>query len=569
MTTPWSARLPRPERDRIAQARAEVGNTTVAPPVSLAMVVVFLLAITAPHVAQIALDPGLYRRTLSTAGVPATSAAETWVGRVAAANRHLLGRFQTFEDRLAEDSAVGRYVRPLVQDVMTGWLGAGTAQVEIGADGWLFYRPDIDHVTGRGFLAPDALESRAAAGDTLVSARQPDPRPALLALRDQLERRGISLIVMPTPVKPSVEPEHIRAPIASAGIVTNRSYARFRDELTRAGVVVFDVPRILEGMKRDGAGPLYLTTDTHWRPETVARVASDLAALIETTVALDEREEPDAGYRVTSAEVANQGDTAALLGLGSDPRRYPPETVTVERVETTTGVPWTPDPHAEILLLGDSFSNVYSLETLGWGEGAGLAEQLSRLLGRPVDRLSQNDAGAMAPRRLLAAALGRDAARLARTRIVVYQFASRELSQGDWRPIALVAPRPTDPTLWAPAAGDVATVEATIAAIGEIPRPRTVPYRDHVVALHLTGIEVVTGSDATGRREAVVYTRSMIDNELTEAATYRVGDTLTLRLEPWTTVAAELERINRSELDDPALLAASPWWGVPLTPNQP
>jgi hypothetical protein len=569
MTDHRNVRLPRAERDRIAQARAEVAETTITPRVARAVVVVFLLSIAAPHVAQLGLDPSLYLRTVSTPDPASAPVTRTWTGGVVASNRALLARFQTFEDRLADESAIGRYVRPVVQDVMTGWLDAGTAQVEIGANGWLFYRPDIDHVTGRGFLSPGVLESRAAGGDTVAAARQPDPRPALLDLRDQLERRGIALIVMPTPVKPSVESGRIRSPLADTGVVTNRSYARFRDELSGFGVVVFDVPRILEGIKREGAESLYLKTDTHWRPETMTRVASALAALIETTVALtdlDDRDDQDTHFRGTPTEVANQGDTAALLGLGSRQRRYPPETVRVERVETTAGKPWNPDPEAEILLLGDSFSNVYSMETLGWGESAGLAEQLSLALDRPVDRLSQNDGGAVAPRRLLATALARDAARLSRVRVVIYQFATRELSQGDWRPVELgAAASPTDLARWSPAAFDAATVEATVASIGTIPRPGTVPYRDHIVALHLTNIEVVSGSAAGNRREAVVYARSMIDNVLTEIANYQPGDAIALRLEPWATVAGSFDGINRAELEDPALLLAVPWWGTPLT----
>ena len=70
---------------------------------------------------------------------------------------------------------------------------------------------------------------------------------------------------------------------------------------------------------------------------------------------------------------------------------------------------------------------------MGWGTSAGLAEQLSHVLGRPVDRLVQNDEGAFATR----AILQRDAARLTGKRVVIYQFAMRELSFGDWRVIRM------------------------------------------------------------------------------------------------------------------------------------
>lgn len=86
-----------------------------------------------------------------------------------------------------------------------------------------------------------------------------------------------------------------------------------------------------------------------------------------------------------------------------------------------------------MLLLGDSFTNIFSLGTMGWGEAAGLAEQLSYELQRPVDRFVQNDAGAYATRERLAQALREDPQRLDRVRVVVWQFAARELAFGDWR----------------------------------------------------------------------------------------------------------------------------------------
>ena len=64
--------------------------------------------------------------------------------------------------------------------------------------------------------------------------------------------------------------------------------------------------------------------------------------------------------------------------------------------------PWQRDPKSEILLLGDSFTNIFSLVNMGWGEGAGLAEHLSLALGLPMDAITRNDAGSFATREMLA-----------------------------------------------------------------------------------------------------------------------------------------------------------------------
>jgi alginate O-acetyltransferase complex protein AlgJ len=131
------------------------------------------------------------------------------------------------------------------------------------------------------------------------------------------------------------------------------------------------------------------------------------------------------------------GDTAAMLDLPATQHRYPPERVTIGRVLGADGSPWRPSRSADVLVLGASFSNIYSTASLGWGESAGLAEHLSVALRRPVDRIVQNDQGAFATRARLARDLAGGTDRLAGKRAVIYQFATRELSSGDWAVIDL------------------------------------------------------------------------------------------------------------------------------------
>ena len=560
-----ATRLPRLERARISQAREEVGATAVTPLVARLLVAMFALGIASPFVAQLMVDPDFFRslaaRSATAASPPESRAV---VDRVRAVNRDLLARAGGVEDRLAEESVLGRRLRPVVQGVLTGWLGAGTSQVEPGVDGWLFYRPDLDHVTGPGFLTAEVLARRAAEGDSLSAARQPDPRPALVSLHQQLEGRGIRLIVLPTPVKPSADPRQVGLDRPGTEPVMNPSYRRYVQDLQEAGVAVFDASRVLSAMRREGHGPLYLATDTHWRPETMQRTAVELAAFIERQGWLSE---PVGGHRARRMQVTNVGDTSRLLGLDPNRNLYPSETVTIERIETVQGEAWAPGRSAEVLLLGDSFTNVYSLPSLGWGVSAGLAEHLGLALGRPVDRISQNNDGALIPRRLLATEIGRDTGRFANTQVVVYQFAARELSQGDWRAVGWRAETGRGEgvdAFWVPGFDAIATVEATVAATGVVPRPGSVPYRDHIVAVHLTEIEVPAGEVASTTTGAVVYLRSMIDNELTVAAGYRPGDRVRLRLQSWASVAGAFDGISRGELAEPDLLLAVPWWGVPV-----
>ena len=80
--------------------------------------------------------------------------------------------------------------------------------VYLGREGWLFYEPDVRHVTGRGFLEKRAESSvwiwRRGGSE---AARARDPAEAILDFARQLRGRGIALVVVPTPVKPMVNPE--------------------------------------------------------------------------------------------------------------------------------------------------------------------------------------------------------------------------------------------------------------------------------------------------------------------------------------------------------------------------
>jgi hypothetical protein len=428
--------------DREEIARIEVGHTNVSVAVARAMVVVFLLMVGALPVTELAglvrtdapgpwqvlarLPQVIAQRVATTGDAAAPGRWQTTV----TANRAVLGAFGEFESALEDQSAVGRLLRPPTQRLLTAWTGAGNERVYIGRDGWLFYRPDVEYVTGRPFLDTREHARRVASASEYEQRPQPDPRPAILAFARELEARGITLILMPTPVKPSIHAARLAPGYDDArGAIQNASFDEFVESLTREGVRVFDPAPVI--MQMGDAQPQYLATDTHWRPETMQRVAEALAAYINQVVALPAITPP--GYQSGRREARSLGDTAAMLDLPEGQTLYPPERVTLRFIVDAAGDPWRASRDADVLVLGDSFTNIYSLATMGWGEAAGLIEQLSFELQRPVDRIVQNDQGAYATRDILRreAQAGRD--RLAGKRVVIWQFATRELSAGDWR----------------------------------------------------------------------------------------------------------------------------------------
>jgi hypothetical protein len=453
------------------------------------------------------------------------------------------------EKELETESVVSEWLLPRVQLVLVK-LGAGNEQVYLGHDHWLFYRPDVDYITGPPFLEPKVMTHRSHA-----AALQPDPLKAITAFRDQLATRGIDLIVVPVPMKPGVEAGKLAERSPSHQVLQNISFAEFKARLEKAGVRLFDVEGSLSQRKAViGDAPLYLETDTHWQPGTMEFVAENLAAFVQGSP------RSSAPLQMTDRSVSGVGDIARMLRLPEEMQAYPPETVTIHEV-TAANMPWRASKEANILLLGDSFSNIFSLGALGWGESAGFAEHLSRALGGvPLDCILRNSDAAFATREILGRELARGRDRLAGKKLVIWEFAERELAFGDWKLIEMKLGQPLPAKFFVPKSGESVTASGTVEAISTVPRPGSVPYKDHILALHLIDL-TVEGREETAGLEALVYAESMRDNALTAAARFRPGDRVTLRIRPWTDVSDQYEKINRSEIDDPAVQLEEPCWG--------
>jgi len=195
---------------------------------------------------------------------------------------------------------------------------------------------------------------------------------------------------------------------------------------------------------------------------------------------------------------------------------------------------------------------------MNWGSAAGLAEQLSFALNRPVDAVLRNDDGAHATREMLSRELAQGADRLAGKKIVVWQFAARELAVGDWKLLDLTLRKTGEPVQGPPSVDRDLIVSGTIAAKSAAPRAGQMPYAHHVFTLDLTDLQVHRGMLA--ETKIAVYLFSMKDHENTPAFSWPVGQRVKLKLQPWRPgFFSRYGRINRSETDDIEL--KHPWWG--------
>ncbi|HUS80669.1 MAG TPA: hypothetical protein VM283_05325 [Armatimonadota bacterium] len=327
-----------------------------------------------------------------------------------------------YERALEERSVIARAVRERWHWLSLVALRGGNQKAVVARERTLFYRPSLDFTLAPGFM-------RAPFGEG-------HPVPAIVAFRDSLRRQDVELVLLIAPGKESIYPEWLsRRYQLGDGPPSNQDMQAFLDAMQRAGIpAIYPAEALWRGKL---SGPMYLREDTHWTPEGMALAVDELAR------ALGEGPAGPGGPTTRALAVTRHGDLYDMLGLpGYLPAPLPPETVTVQQVVDASGRPVEPDAESPVVLLGDSFTNIFSVAAMGWGDHAGLGEQLALRLGGPVDIIALNDGGVNTARMNLA----RRPDALAGKRVVVWQFAARDLvvSNGQWRLIEIGARREAD-----------------------------------------------------------------------------------------------------------------------------
>ena len=435
--------------------------------------------------------------------------------------------FKQYETAIEDTSLLRAVLLTPAQEFLTKCFRTGNEKVIVGKDGWLFYSGDYDYLVNPGFMQTGRMHKRDLAG------AHPDAVAAIRKFADDLKARDIRLILIPAPGKPLVYGDKLGAGEDRKG---NKSFDEFKKQVEFFGVTVLDFTDDFIAMRKDGVDS-FLKTDTHWTPAAMQLAAKKTAEAIG-----DAEPDTEDGAKAT---ITARGDIANMLKLPDVDDIFPKQTVEVVQYDVVQ------DRNSDVLLLGDSFTNIFSLDAMGWGTRAGFAETLAHELGRSIDVIARNDSGAHATRDVLSAEFLRGRDRLEGKKVVVWEFAIRELAVGDWTdsPLELKERGESDfLTIEEPK-----TVTATVLAVTSVPRPHSAPYKDHVMSLHL--------GDIDGSNEALVYIASMKDNVWTDAARLRIGDTVQIELKPWADFEDEYGSWNRSEFDDDDLLLQDPCWG--------
>ena len=322
---------------------------------------------------------------------------------------------RAFENKVEDENALVLAFRPKYQLAVWNIFKDPGEKVVLGeGEGrWLFYRQDVEFL-----VQPSPLDVR--------SAKLDNPIQAILKFRDQLKAKGVELLVVITPGKPSIYSERLTG---VDGLKLAGHGKAILDSLATIGLNTVDLYTPLLAAKADDAnlGALYLDDDTHWTPRGAELAAGEIAKKVNAMVdaGLINIGEPSMDYVVSDSLADRMGDIGEMSGLNK---------FNVFKVQQVTGhvvSPFKDDfRKSKILILGDSFSRIYQTDA---PVNAGWIAHFARNISRPVSSIV-SDGGAST---LVREKLARKAGVLKGKKLLIWEFVERDLRFGaeGWKTI--------------------------------------------------------------------------------------------------------------------------------------
>jgi SGNH hydrolase-like domain, acetyltransferase AlgX len=369
-----------------------------------------------------------------------------------------------FEATLKDKSWFQQQLRPLAQRALFAALRDTGAKSVLGRDHWLFYRPDLRYLIEPERPKPVIQDERWVAPGS-DSSQTDGVVDTVVEFRNQLKERGITLVVVPVPVKPSVYPDRVtrRAAGKESNWPSRTQY--LMAALGRRGVPTVDLFAAFRDARASSVGaagstPLFLACDTHWTPLGAGLAAQTVAARLKR---LGLAPPPTKAFLTRPVSVGRWGDVLEMMQIPGLRACFPIEFVPCEQVLDPARGPLVPAPSdrpglyrypgqpASVLVLGDSFCRIYQFpepRSLGEAPGqintaaqsppsdlpakrllpgsAGFISQLALALQAPVDGIYSDGGAATDVRRKLST----NPEILEGKKVVVWEFVERDIALG-------------------------------------------------------------------------------------------------------------------------------------------
>jgi hypothetical protein len=359
-----------------------------------------------------------------------------------------------YEKEMEKVSIFANGIRPAFQFAYYALFGDLGDKGVLGRNGWFFYRPDVEYVT-KNYV----FNERSKIVDANDRPFKESIVDSIVSFKNQLAERGIDLLVVIMPGKPSIYPDMLNEKMSAGSAGTFSHSLQFNKELQAAGVETVDLfAAFAEERKRDAESgdSIYLHTDTHFRSRGVLAAARTVAERVKQ---YSWYQQGATEYEVDTLIVSRDGDIGTMTKLPAMKLRnlsfsFPPESTKCYQVWEVTRdadgavadrvMCWDTRDNARIgrvkrsapiMVLGDSFTRIYQTDP---PQSAGWASHLARELSQPVFML-YNDGGA--------STLIRDALvekhlnALPSKKLVVWEIVERDIrfGEGGWRDVKLAA----------------------------------------------------------------------------------------------------------------------------------
>ncbi len=349
-----------------------------------------------------------------------------------------------WEAEMEDVSIFANTLRPPMQFVRFALLHDGGEKAVLGRRGWYFYKPGFDYL-----VRPYMRDPRSIIVDPNDKPVVDNPIKAITTFEKQLNEKGVELLVVVVPGKPSVYPEMLDKDFDSQRAVTFSHSMRAMKDLREAGIEVVDLfTPFKEERKRDAqAGDsLYLKKDTHWRARGLRTAARTVAERVKQ---YPWYRDGNVTYELDSVMVDRIGDVGTMttlpafklrelrLAFEAEPTKCY-QVYQVERDDSTGEVLsrrlYRDDysRRSNILLLGDSFSRIYQTDA---PRSAGWISHLAYHLKQPLSTIV-NDGGAST---LVRQTLSRKSNLLRGKKLVIWEFVERDFRYGaeGWKDVEL------------------------------------------------------------------------------------------------------------------------------------
>lgn len=354
-----------------------------------------------------------------------------------------------------------------------------------GEGGWLFYQPYVKSLT-----------------DTSLNFKALNE---IKHMDTTLRKIGIKLIVVPVPVKAQIHSKKL----AKIDSILS-TYQKYLDHIKGDGIEVVDLSESLS------FSDSYLVEDTHWSPAGLEKAVEQIS------------------FKIDKSRLANSMELnekkIEVLGMGNLSKSQH-QTVSLHKVYDSKGNLYNATERGEVLVLGDSFSNIFSNDLPGWGNGAGLAERLAFHLKKEVDKLAINNGGASGSRKLLMDELASGFDRLKNKKYIVWEFNFSEFVNDDW----------TKCTFPEAAESEFLAIDKDMTVNGKIlsisNRNISSVYKDQLVSIRIQ----------VGDKQALFRSFLKKDNQITAVKDIQVGNELEVKLTP---VTKSGETFFRTDFDD-------------------